>query len=238
LASKKEPIYKSILVISDMHVPYHHPDTVKFLAAVKAKHKPDKVVCIGDEIDFHSISFHEKNPDLMSPGDELAACIRELKPIYKLFPEVNLIDSNHGSLVFRKTKWAGLPKSVIRPMSAILQTPSTWTWSFDLTLKTPLGPVYFHHGKSSVSGGLAKNMGMNSVQGHFHTKFQIEYLANPERLFWDMHVGCLADDKSMAMSYNKTTLARPIVGVGLIKNGKPELCPMVLEKGGKWIGEV
>jgi hypothetical protein len=37
---------KSILVISDQHAPYHHIDTLDFLAAIKAKYKPDTVVNI------------------------------------------------------------------------------------------------------------------------------------------------------------------------------------------------
>ena len=45
---------KSILVISDLHTPYEHPDVVPFLTAIKAKYKPDTVVCIGDEIDYHA----------------------------------------------------------------------------------------------------------------------------------------------------------------------------------------
>ena len=58
---------KSILVISDQHAPYHHIDTIDFLAAIKQKYKPDTVVNIGDEMDWHSISFHDSHPGLYSP---------------------------------------------------------------------------------------------------------------------------------------------------------------------------
>ena len=53
---------KSILVISDQHAPYHHIDTLDFLSAIKEKYKPDCVVNIGDEMDWHSISFHDSHP--------------------------------------------------------------------------------------------------------------------------------------------------------------------------------
>ena len=43
--------YKSVLVISDLHIPYHHPQAFDFLKALKAKYKPDHVVNIGDELD-------------------------------------------------------------------------------------------------------------------------------------------------------------------------------------------
>ena len=62
---------KSILVISDQHAPYHHIDTLDFLSAIKEKYKPDCVVNIGDEMDWHSISFHDSHPGLYSPSHEL-----------------------------------------------------------------------------------------------------------------------------------------------------------------------
>jgi len=35
---------KRILVISDTHCPYHHPDLIPFLKAIKKKYKPDRVM--------------------------------------------------------------------------------------------------------------------------------------------------------------------------------------------------
>ena len=40
-------MHKSVLVISDLHIPYHHKDSFEFLKAVKKKFKPDTVVNIG-----------------------------------------------------------------------------------------------------------------------------------------------------------------------------------------------
>ena len=56
---------KRILVISDTHFPYQHPDCILFLAALRSEYKPDRVVHIGDEIDGHAISFHNSDPDLI-----------------------------------------------------------------------------------------------------------------------------------------------------------------------------
>ena len=62
---------RCVLVISDLHIPYHHKDSFDFLREIKKQFKPDFVVNIGDLLDFHAISFHEHNPDLPSIGDEL-----------------------------------------------------------------------------------------------------------------------------------------------------------------------
>ena len=75
---------QSILIISDFHAPYNHPDAVAFLGACKKKFKPTDVVCIGDEADFHAMSFHDSDPDLPSAGDELQKAIKELRKLYRL----------------------------------------------------------------------------------------------------------------------------------------------------------
>lgn len=228
-----------ILVVSDFHAPYNHPDAVDFLAAIKKEYKPDRIVVIGDEVDHHAMSFHDSDPDLLSAGHELEKAIEELKPLYKLFPEADIVDSNHGSMHYRKGKHHGIPRKYLKGYNEILDAPIGWKWSKDLVLKASDGSdIYFHHGLSTQSIKIAQQMGMKYVQGHFHSKFEVQYSSSPDKLIWSMTVGCLVDDHSMAFNYNKTTLQRPIIGVGLIINGHPVLMPMQLAKGGRWIGEL
>lgn len=230
---------KSILVISDTHFPYNHGDVVKFLAALKAKYKPDRVVHIGDEIDHHAISFHDHDPDLMSPGDELKTAIRRLQPIYKLFPKVDLLESNHGSLVFRKGKHHGLPRSVFRSYRDMLEAPKGWNWHFELVVKASNGmPIYFHHGKSGNGLKLSQAMGMSVVQGHFHESMSVQYWGNPFGLYWSMQVGCLIEKHTLAFEYCKNNLKRPLIGCGVILNGHPKLEPMILNSSGRWTGKL
>lgn len=228
-----------VLVISDQHLPYNHPDLVAFLKAIKAEYKPDRVINIGDEIDGHSYSFHEHSPDLLSPGAELQSSITRLKVLYKLFPNVDVMESNHGSLIYRKGSAAGIPLTAFKSYRDMLEAPATWKWHMDLTLKLSNGAsCYFHHGKTGTPGKLSKNMGMNAVQGHHHSRFQITYWANPVGIFWDMHVGFLADSKSIAQAYAKNNVDRGIVGTGIILNGYPRLLPMVLNSSGRWTGKL
>ena len=93
---------KSILCISDQHAPYHHPDTLDFLDAIRKEYKPDCVVNMGDELDWHSISFHDHHPGLYSPSHELDKAKIFFKKLHKMFPKMYLLDSNHGSLVLGK----------------------------------------------------------------------------------------------------------------------------------------
>lgn len=219
-----------------MHHPYAHKDTYPFLKALKAKYKFTDVICIGDEIDAHALNYHEHDPDLPAAEDEFCKAVEGLAPIYKLFPKVTVIESNHGSLVLRKAKTAGIPKRALRTYNEILEAPRGWKWKFDYILETPLGPVYFCHGKTAAAGRLASQYGMSTVQGHYHEKAQIHYISTPDKLMFDVHTGCLADDKSLALGYNKVNAKRPIVSVIIIENGIPHIIPMILKKGGRWVG--
>lgn len=231
--------YSRILVISDTHFPYQHPDTVSFLKELKSVYKPERVVHIGDEVDYHAISFHPSDPDLLSPSDELQSAIEKLKPVYKLFPSVDIVESNHGSLVYRKGKVHGLPRHLFKSYGEILNAPKDWKWHFDLTLTmSNNSQVYFTHGKTSAAAKLSQTMGMCTVQGHYHERMEVIYWANPVGLFWDLRVGCLAHDKSLAFNYNNTNLKRPINGTAVIINGHPRLQPMVLDRHGRWIGKL
>jgi predicted phosphodiesterase len=56
-------IIKRWLVISDLQVPYHHEQAVKNVIKLARREKFDEVLCVGDEIDFQTISrWAEKTP--------------------------------------------------------------------------------------------------------------------------------------------------------------------------------
>ena len=228
-----------ILIISDMHIPYQHPDTVAFLRAIKKKYKPTRVICVGDEIDAHAMSFHDSDPDLPSAGDELQAAIKTLKPIYKIFPQMDLVDSNHGSMVYRKGKHHGIPRKYLREYGEVLEAPKDWKWHPTLTINLPNGQKMFVcHGMQKCGLKLAAAMGMCTVQGHYHTEFNIKYGSSPSQLFWSLQTGCLIDDEALAFHYNKVTPGRPIIGTGAVINGQPILIPMILDKKGRWNGKL
>jgi predicted phosphodiesterase len=218
-----------ILFISDMHVPYHHPNTLPFLQSLKDRYNPTRIICLGDELDKHALSFHDSDPDLMSAGDELTASLPVIAELKAMFPKMDIIDSNHGSMIYRKAKHHGLPRRYIRSYNEVLGVDEGWVWHNDLTITLPDGQqVYIHHGKSSDAIKTSQAMSMSHVCGHFHESFGVKYWANPNGLFWAMNGGCLIDDKSYAFAYNNTNLKRPIIGTCLIIDGVPILEAMPL----------
>jgi hypothetical protein len=225
---------KTILFISDLHIPYHHPDAFAFLKYLKKKLKPDLVVNVGDLADFHNVSFHDSDPDLMGAGDELIALQRYSRELEKIFPSMIIVGSNHGDLPVRKAFAGGLPKSFIRPYNEIYDVGSGWQFVDDLLLDDKGELLYVAHGISKNGLKLAAQRGVCVVQGHYHTEFRVDYISNPRDLLWSMQVGCLINPKSLAFAYNKLQLARPIIGTGATIDGVPQLFPMTFNKNSRW----
>lgn len=230
---------RRILCISDQHMPFEHKDMFRFLAAIKRKYKPTLIVNGGDEIDAHALSFHDSDSDLPSAGDELLRAIKKLKQLEKMFPDMLILDSNHGSLAARRLKHHGIPMKYLATPHQIYGVSTKWQWVNDLTLTLPNGQsVYFCHGMTKQGIKLAAQRGTNVVQFHFHTDFRIDYIGNPNSLLWSLQSGCLIDRKSLAFAYDKLNLNRPIIGTSMIVDAKPLLIPMELDRHGRWTGSL
>jgi len=229
---------KRILVISDLHIPYHREDSFEFLKEIKKEYKPDTIVNIGDEIDCHALSFHDHNPDLASAGHELVRAKDFIKELELIFPEMTLLDSNHSSLVYRRAIKSGIPRGYLKEYNEFLNVKK-WNWVDNLTLTLPNKQrCFFTHGISADVTKVSQINGMSCVQGHFHSKIKIEYWANPDALFFAMQVGCLIQQTNMAFTYSKNFKTKFIMGCGMIIDSTPRLMPMVLNKEGKWIGKL
>ena len=235
-SGSKEHENQRILLVSDMHLPYGHQDTLPFLAYLKAKYKPTRVICLGDELDKHSLSFHSHDPDLASPSDELARALPMIKQLKKMFTKMDILESNHGSLAYRRAKANGIPRGYLKSYNDVLGVDSDWVWHYEMTITLPnKDKVYLHHGKTADIKKLSMSLGMCAVSGHYHETFKVDYWANSLGLYWGMNVGCLINDKSLAFAYNNCNLKRPIVGTGLIINSHPVLVPLLMNEGGGWI---
>ena len=224
-----------ILFISDLHLPYHHPDSFAFLQYLKDKYQPTRVICLGDELDKHGLSYHDHDPDLYSAGHELQASLPLIKQLEEMFPVMDILESNHGSLVWRKAKTNGIPKQYIKSYNDVLGVGKGWKWHFDMTLDLPDGTqCYVHHGKASDILKLSQQMGMSAVQGHYHTDLGARFWANPNGLYFGMQCGCLIDRESYAFAYSNVNIKKQLIGTGLIIDSLPIVEPMILNERGEW----
>ena len=209
-----------VLAIPDLHIPFHAPNYLSFLKKVYKHYKCDTVVCLGDELDFHGISFHDHDPDLPSPGDEMKLCFQELKKLYKAFPDVSICTSNHTSRPFRKAFKSGLPSMFIRSYREFMQAPVTWQWK----ARWVIDNVQYIHGEgfSGKYGALraAESHRQSTVMGHIHSFGGVTYSQSHHNRIFAMNAGCLIDPDHLAFAYGKNFPHKPTLGCGVVLDGK------------------
>lgn len=227
-----------ILVIPDLHFPFCHPDSLDFLHKVKKKLEPTRVICLGDELDYHAMSFHDSDPDLESSGRELVLALGYIDTLHELFPQMDLLESNHGSMAYRKAKHHGVPRYVMKSYNDVLGiSVHDYRWHDRLVVRLPNGQMCcFVHTLGADVLRASQSIGMSLVQGHHHSSFEIRYWQNHDQLNFAITSGCLVDDKSLAFAYNKLQIKRPIMGVTFIENSIPALIPMVTGDDNRWVG--
>lgn len=247
LDSIRRSLNQCVLVIPDQHAPYQHPDALSFLKTVADKFQPDAVVNLGDELDYHALSFHDSDPNLDAAGAELEKGKAWLRDLAIVFPDMFVCHSNHGSMVYRRGKAHGIPVQAIKSYRDIIfptwkddGVGAGWAWAHEWHLSTGegyLGTALFRHQASSPLLEAAHEQS-NLWVGHNHGRFQIEYAASSALLYYGATAGCLVDRESLAFAYGKNTKNKPILGCGLILNGRPFLIPMELDRHGRWKGHL
>lgn len=224
---------KRVLFISDTHIPYSVDGYLEFLKDLKEKFKPEIVIHGGDEIDGHAISFHKSISELFSAGHELDKSIIEIQEgLHVLFPKLYLLESNHGSLIFRRLKAEGIPIRHLKPLHELYETP-LWEWHDKIILRTKKGKVAVSHGMSGIAGAWAKLAGMSTVEFHFHSMHQITRMKTLGKETFSMHCSCLADQEKLAFTYAKANMKEFLNGTGgIYADGEPVLFPYSKAKYG------
>lgn len=218
----------NVLVIGDTHLPFEHKHYLDFCHQTARTYKCNQVVHIGDVVDNHSISYHDHDPDGMSPKDELHEARRRLKKWFKAFPQVLVCKGNHDVLANRKAITHGIPEEHLRKFEDVWEFPSGWRYEWHYVL----GSVKYQHG-TGYSGKYAhlKVASINrqsTVIGHLHSVAGVDFHANELDIIWGMSTGCGIDRKNYAFWYGKDFKDKPVLSCGVvINNGRlPILVPM------------
>jgi predicted phosphodiesterase len=220
----------NILIIGDTQIPFTIKGYLEFCLDISKRCKCNKFIHIGDLVDNHAISYHEHDPNGLSPKDEIDLAKNKLKDWFKAFPEVYLCRGNHDRMVDRKGRTVGLPDCVFKPFRDIWELPKGWKddfkWEFD--------NVIFEHG-TGYSGDnahvkAAYNNRQSTVIGHVHSTAAITYLANERDCIFGMNVGCGLDRHTYAFEYGRDFKKKPIISCGVVtdKGRFAQVFPMPL----------
>lgn len=216
---------EKILAFGDTHFPYEHKDTLEFLKEVKSYYKPDRVVHLGDILDVYSVSSYPTDidhPDSWS--QEIKKARKVLSKLYELFPEVEVMESNHDDRAYKKGRVAGIPREYLVPFKDIIGAPEGWRWheSLNLTVDSTREKILFRHTMTGGALVAAKDLARTVVLGHSHTKFGVQaFSPRRNKTVYGVDAGCLVSDKGSPFKYNKGDRGRPIQGCVIIEHGEP-----------------
>ncbi|MEW4530616.1 metallophosphoesterase [Maioricimonas sp. JC845] len=211
-----------VLIIGDTHCPGMRRGYVEFLQRIADRYAVNRVVHIGDLVDWASISFHERHPSLSNAAAEYRKARRQVAALARAFPDADWLIGNHDALTERQAIAAGLPPDLLRDYTDMWNVG----WSVHPRFsKVVIDGVLYAHGDSGRGGQdaayrQARDNFRSTVIGHFHAQAGVKWWANPEFRVFGMSVGCGIDAARMQFEYGRKLPAKPILGCGVVIDGR------------------
>lgn len=218
------------LIVGDTHIPFLKRGYLDFINDTKRKYRIKRMCHVGDIVDHHSQSFHDHDPDGMSPGDERRLALKQLAQWYKAFPHMDCAIGNHDALVQRQAFTAGLSCSFLRSFGEAYNAPRGWRWDFEWRY----GNWRLTHGTGSSGHDGAFKAAVSSristAQGHLHTAAGVKFHASSKDILWGMQVSCGIDRRAYAYNYGRDFRDKPLIGCAVVLEGGrlPLFIPMPL----------
>lgn len=220
---------KKILVLGDIHFPYHHKTALKeALYAIKAE-KPDAVVQIGDLYDQYSFSrFTRKN--LVLPETELKEARNYAKDLWSAVNRSGArgyqILGNHDVRLLKRAE-EKLPEAqelVKESMMELYRFKGVTTIEDDRQ-ELILDGTVFIHGYRSKLGDHARYNRQSTVVGHSHVGGVVFEQYRGDTI-WELNAGFLADESAEPLRYRPQRTSKWTLGFGLIDSRGPRFIPL------------
>lgn len=221
----------NVLVIGDTHCPGMRTGYVDFLKRIADRHAVNRVVHIGDLVDWASISYHEKSPSLHNASKEFAAAQRQVYQLAKAFPKADWLIGNHDALTERQATSIGLPSEVLKDYADLWQVD--WKVHPRFSKLVIDGNLYAHGdaGRGGQDAALtqAKSEFQSMVIGHFHSQAGVRYWANKQYRIFGLSVGTGIDASRLQFEYGVKFTAKPILGCGVVLGDRAFFEPWLLK---------
>ena len=231
---------KRYLVISDLQIPYHHEAAVKNVIKLARREKFDSVLCVGDEIDFQTISrWAEKTPlAYQQTLDQDRTATQEiLWSLTENAKEAHIVRSNHTDRLYntllKVPGMLSLPELQYAKFMDFDTLGITFHKSF---YEFEKGWILAHgdEGNANPNAGmtalnLARKTGKSCVIGHTHRLGMSAYsegVGSHYRALYGLEVGNLMDRKKA--SYLRYGSANWQMGIAILEAVGKTLTPTLV----------
>ena len=205
-----------ILVLSDIHIPYH--DDKALFAALEYGLEKD-VNCVylnGDTMDMYQLSRHEKNPANRSFSYELDVTRSFLKGLRDMFPNAHIVykignhDERFEKFIRANPQLMGVQEfelsSLLNFTELRIQEVKSKQWTYAGKL-----PILHGHELPTKSGGVnpartvQTKLNKQAIVGHFHREQRSNGKQFDEKPYVTYSSGCLCDLYPAYMPINEWT---------------------------------
>jgi len=196
--------YKKVLLINDIHIPYHNVNDIKACFKYAKAQGVDCVYINGDLVDYHDLSFHEKDrrkrPDLAVENEMAIQFLRGLKEYFgcKVFYK----PANHEKrlerfLVVKAPEFLGCPEF---RLDVLLRLGEIGIEYIGFRDKCYFGKLLVEHGDRIKGNGgvnpaqtLYRRYKRHTICGHFHKKTEFSAKIYDGNCIVTYSVGSLCD---------------------------------------------
>ncbi len=222
--------YPSVLIINDIHWPFHSQRVVdKFLRRVSDR-RPEFVILNGDALDLYSHSKFPRSHNVFSPREEQTIG-RKLNA--EFWEAVRM--ASPGSKCYQL-----LGNHDIRPMRRVLESyPEAEDWIekglrelfthdgvetiFDSREELMLpGDIAIHHGYKTKLGDHRDFTLLNCVSGHTHRP-GVVYRTVRGAVLWELNTGYAGDPEAKGLTYTSQKITNSVQSFGEIDEDGPRV---------------
>jgi hypothetical protein len=233
---------EKVLVFSCSQAPFHHRETIAFLAMVIAENKPDAIVMAGDLVDFKFMKKKFMGPDDLSPTQELERAIEFCQQLFRVIPEAICLTSNHAEgRVSHAMREGNIPSAFMRNWQEVVGMPKGWITREYLIMRDWVlehGDLVSKGARASIREETIRRFGrpLSVMRGHRHNLFgevAVPEWETPTRQRRLCYVGCTMD--ASQQDYSKSGLWN---GCIMLYRGVPVPIPMERDKSNRWTGKL
>lgn len=172
-----------VLILSDIHTPYHSPEALALMAEWAVKWKPTYVLFNGDSVDFYAISAFERDPKKRDLQTELEGGFLLMTTLRKAFPRARFVlkGGNHEAR-WQRYLWTKAPEIAGVPclsLPELLQLPRFKADFVPELTQVRLGKLVVIHGHEyrwaisnpvNPARGLFLRAKTSALCGHHHQR--------------------------------------------------------------------
>lgn len=210
-----------ILVIGDLHLPYHNKRALRRIYEAIKKEKPTHIIQIGDLYDQYSFSrFTKKN--ITTSTRELSRARKNGLHFWNTCRSLDrnakcyqLLGNHDARLIKRIAEKVPEAYELVKEKLDELYTFKGVRTIYDDRTELKICGITFMHGYRSKLGDHMRYNRVSTVCGHSHVGGVI-YEQSNGRIIWELNAGYLADEKSEPLKYSPQSTRKWTLGYGLI----------------------